>query len=110
MTSEDGAETRTDVPAVRITRARAKMLDASSRILQTSRPSFKQEQKSGILAHAKRVALNENKAFGDGVTGLQHKKRAVLKDVTNILCDNVHVNHVRALKNKVWLISMLLGT
>lgn len=109
MNSEDGAGTRTEVPAVRVTRAHAKMLGASSRVLRSSRCSFKQEQKRGILANAKRAALNENRTSADGVAGLQHKRRTVLKDVTNILCDNMHVNHVKALKIQVRLISMLLG-
>ncbi|KAK4761807.1 hypothetical protein SAY87_029691 [Trapa incisa] len=94
MNSENGAE----VSSVRITRARAKMLGASSRILRSSRPSFKQDRKGGIHENAKRAAVNENKTFLDGAAPSQRKRRVVLTDVTNILCDNAHMNHVKALK------------
>ncbi|XP_031407630.1 cyclin-A2-1-like [Punica granatum] len=99
MNLENRAETR-EVSGVRITRARAKTLGSSTGILQSSRPSFKQEQKRGILANAKRAALDENKTSAAGAAGFEHKRRAVLKEVTNILCDNVHVNHVRAAKSQ----------
>ncbi|KAK4769353.1 hypothetical protein SAY86_027503 [Trapa natans] len=94
MNSENGAE----VSSVRITRARAKMLGASSRILRSSRPSFKQDRKGGIHENAKRAAVSKNKTFLDGAAPSQRKRRVVLTDVTNILCDNAHVNHVKALK------------
>lgn len=108
MNSENETETKA-VPAVRITRARAKALGTSSGVLQPSRPSFKQVQKHGILMNAKRAASDENKISEAGALGLQHKRRAVFKDVTNISCDNILVNHVSAAKCQVRPKAILLG-
>lgn len=103
MSTKNGNETRAEIPVVRITRSRAKTLGTSSGALQPSRPSFKQVQKRGILMNAKRATSDENKVSAAGDARLQHKRQAVLKDVTNTSCDNVLVNHVKAAKTQVGL-------
>ncbi|PSS01164.1 Cyclin-A2-2 like [Actinidia chinensis var. chinensis] len=85
-------------PTVRITRARAKGL-ATSGGLPPSRPSIRQDQKPILQQNAKRSASDENKSTLSVTARLQHKKRAVLKDVTNILCDNSHATKVQSVKN-----------
>ncbi|CAH2044414.1 unnamed protein product [Thlaspi arvense] len=61
---------------VRVTRSRAKALGASIS------PSLKQEPKLVPIATKKRMASSD-------VTALNHKRRAVLKDVTNTLSENI---------------------
>lgn len=101
MNKENAVGTKNEAPTTRITRSRAKALGMSTGILPTSRPSFKQEQKCTVLANAKRSASNENKGTSVGNAGKQHKKRAFLKDVTNIFCENSYMNCVNATKAQV---------
>ncbi|CAH8272214.1 unnamed protein product [Arabidopsis lyrata] len=61
---------------VRITRSKAKALGVS---MSPSKPAFKQEPK--------RVARPSNKRMASDVTAYKHKRRAVLKDVTNTLAE-----------------------
>ncbi|KAI6680113.1 hypothetical protein NL676_033994 [Syzygium grande] len=70
----------------------------STGMLSSSRPSFKQEQKRTVRANAKRSASDEKKGTKVQNAGKQHKKRAVLKDVTNIFCENSYLNCVNATK------------
>lgn len=79
----------------RITRARAKALGSSSR-LPPLYPSSKQDDKRGLRASLKRAAPENNKPAGH-----LHKKRAVLKDVTNINCDNLYIKCINAAKGQV---------
>ncbi|XP_028802371.1 cyclin-A2-1-like [Neltuma alba] len=72
---------------VRITRARARALGSLGGIPPSSRPSFMQEQKRAHPTKSKRAASDENKASVVTMDGLQNKRRAVLRDVTNI-CEN----------------------
>lgn len=62
---------------VRITRSKAKALGVS---MSPSKPAFKQEPK--------RVARPSNKRMASDVTAYKHKRRAVLKDVTNTLAES----------------------
>ncbi|CAL9231541.1 unnamed protein product [Arabidopsis halleri] len=61
---------------VRVTRSRAKALGVS---MSPSKPAFKQEPK--------RVPRASNKRRASDVTAYKHKRRAVLKDVTNTLAE-----------------------
>ncbi|XP_076937866.1 cyclin-A2-1-like [Bidens hawaiensis] len=65
---------------VRVTRARAAASQSSS-----SEPSKPHK-------NAKRFMQDENKISATATTGVQKKRRAVLKDVTNICCDNSYKN------------------
>ncbi|XP_076908398.1 cyclin-A2-1-like [Bidens hawaiensis] len=67
-------------PTVRVTRARAAASQSSS-----SEPSKPHN-------NAKRSVQDENKISATATSGVQKKRRAVLKDVTNICCDNSYKN------------------
>lgn len=101
MNKENAVGTKNEAPTTRITRSRAKALGMSTGMLSSSRPSFKQEQKRTVRANAKRSASDEKKGTKVGNAGKQHKKRAVLKDVTNIFCENSYLNCVNATKAQV---------
>ncbi|KAK4747053.1 hypothetical protein SAY87_026090 [Trapa incisa] len=98
MNSKNGTETKEEIPAVRITRARAKTLGMSSGIVQHSRPAVKQVQNHGSFINAKRAASDKNKVSATGAVSPRRKRRAVLEDVTNIPCDNILVNRASAVK------------
>ncbi|KAI4337373.1 hypothetical protein L6164_015798 [Bauhinia variegata] len=70
--------------SVRITRARARALGSIGGIPPSSRPSFKPEQKRVLRANYKKGASDENKTSVAAPAGLQHKRKAVLTDVTNL--------------------------
>ncbi|KAI9073984.1 hypothetical protein K1719_044048 [Acacia pycnantha] len=72
---------------VRITRARARALGSLGGIPPSSRPPFKQELKCAHPTKSKRAASDENKPSVVTMDGLQKKRRAVLRDATNI-CEN----------------------
>lgn len=97
MNKENRTVAKFEEPIVRITRARAKAL-AISGGLPPSKPSMKQEQKLILQQSSKRSASDENNPSVSITDCLQHKKRAVLKDVTNILCDNPYINCINAVK------------
>ncbi|KAL2517628.1 Cyclin-A2-2 [Abeliophyllum distichum] len=84
-------------PTVRITRARAKAL-ASSGGLPPLHPSTKQDGKRVLQTNSKRAASDENKPAASTSTFSQHKKRAVLKEVTNVICENSYRNCINATK------------
>lgn len=79
--------------SLRITRARARALRG---VTPYSRPSFKNEQKNVLGANSKREA-SEDKTSVVVPAVVQHKRRAVLKDVTNI-CAKSHDNRTKASK------------
>ncbi|KAF5178905.1 Cyclin [Thalictrum thalictroides] len=68
-------------PPGRITRSRAAANNASRGKLPP-KPSIKTSS-----GNSKRPALDENTTTATG--GIQHKRRAVLKDVTNVTCENI---------------------
>ncbi|KAI7994396.1 Cyclin-A2-1 [Camellia lanceoleosa] len=94
---ENRTTAKFEEPTVRITRARAKAL-ATSRGLPPSKTSMKQEQKLILQQSSKRSASDKNNPSVSITDCLQHKKMAVLKDVTNILCDNPYINCINAVK------------
>uniref|UniRef100_A0A5B7CC44 Putative cyclin-A2-2-like n=1 Tax=Davidia involucrata TaxID=16924 RepID=A0A5B7CC44_DAVIN len=95
MNKESRTAAKFEEPTVRITRAQAKALGSSGEF-PPSKPFIKQDQKRVLRPNPKRAASDENKP-GITVACLQHKKRAVLKDVTNI-CDNSYINSINAAK------------
>ena len=92
MKKENKTAAKVEEPTARITRARAKALGSSGGIFPSSKPSFKQDQKHVLCSKFKRAASDENKASTGAPAGIQQKRRAVLEDVTNVLCENSHIN------------------
>ncbi|XVE63556.1 hypothetical protein DITRI_Ditri07aG0029800 [Diplodiscus trichospermus] len=83
-------------PTARITRARSKALGTAGGICSTSKPSFKQDQKCALRVNSKRAASDENKASVAATAVLQPKRRAVLKDVTNVCADSLYMDCINA--------------
>ncbi|XP_031102495.1 cyclin-A2-1-like [Ipomoea triloba] len=79
-----------DENAMPITRSRAKAL-ASSGGLPPVNPSTNQDGKPLTRAKSKRGASDENKQT-TGATSGQPKKRAALKDVSNVVCESASLN------------------
>ncbi|XP_057521510.1 cyclin-A2-2-like [Amaranthus tricolor] len=83
MNKENKVATKVEEPTLRITRARAKALGTSGRLIQKPpRP----EQSRVVGETSKRSASDENKSTTQA-SGLQKKRRATLTDVTNVLCE-----------------------
>jgi len=101
MNKENATAAKHEEPTTRITRARAKASGTSVGLFPASKPSFKQDQKHPLREKTKRAASDENKSCSTSVAGLKHKRRAVLKDVTNVLCENSHLNCNIATKQHV---------
>lgn len=91
MNKENTNAAKVEEPTVRITRARAKAYGTSGEVVSSSKPFFKEDQKHGVRANSKRAASDENKGSAIATIGLQHKRRAVLKDVANVICENSYV-------------------
>ncbi|XP_044463612.1 cyclin-A2-2-like [Mangifera indica] len=83
MKKENSAAAKVEKPTSRITRARAKALGTSVGVFPSVKPSLKPDQKPAHKVSSKRAA-DENEASITAASGLHHKRRAVLKDVTNI--------------------------
>ncbi|KAM3735889.1 hypothetical protein ACB098_10G122100 [Castanea mollissima] len=98
MKKENKTAAKVEEPTARITRARAKALGSSGGIFPSSKPSFKQDQKHVLCSKFKKAASDENKASTGAPAGVQHKRRAVLEDVTNILCENSRINNIHPTK------------
>ncbi|KAK8496881.1 hypothetical protein V6N12_072493 [Hibiscus sabdariffa] len=81
----------------RITRSRAAALRASGKLPPLDAPK-RPDQKPVLLGNMKRTALDENNINAPENAGLQHKKRAVLQDVTNVCCNNSYRNCINATK------------
>ncbi|KAI3454048.1 hypothetical protein Pfo_010711 [Paulownia fortunei] len=77
-------------PTVRVTRARAKALGSSGG-LPPLYPSAKQDDKV-LQTNSKRAASGDKKPAVGSAACPQRKKRAVLKDVTNITSHNADTN------------------
>ncbi|KAL0312044.1 UNVERIFIED_CONTAM: Cyclin-A2-1 [Sesamum radiatum] len=82
-------------PTMRITRARAKVLRPSNG-LPPLYPSAKQDDRRVLRANSKRAASDNNKTTASSAACPQHKRRAVLKDVTNITCQSLYINCTNA--------------
>ncbi|CAN0877675.1 CYCA2-2 [Linum grandiflorum] len=81
-------------PGVRITRARARALGVSGGAAKTS----VNDQKGVLKVSTKRQASEETKASAMGAAGVQCKRRAVLKEVTNTLTEDSYANSTNATK------------
>lgn len=95
MNKENRNAPRVEEPSVRITRARAKAFGRSAEVLSSSQPVVKQGQKRALQENSKKRASDENKASIVSTIGLQHKRRAVLKDVTNSNVDWTDASQVQ---------------
>lgn len=84
-------------PTTRVTRARA-AASQSSEGLHILDASKQQLQRRELRKNSKRVALDEKSSCAPTN---QHKRRAVLKDVTNICCDDSYRNCLNATKPTV---------
>ncbi|CDP18418.1 unnamed protein product [Coffea canephora] len=85
--SQENKRSNFEEPAMRITRARAKALGQSGG-LPPLYPSSKPNDNRVLRPNFKRTAPDENKPVTTAAACHQHKKRAVLNDVTNIICKN----------------------
>ncbi|XP_059643771.1 cyclin-A2-4-like isoform X2 [Cornus florida] len=74
-------------PIARITRARAAAYRTSGGMLPPE-ASKQQPQKRILRTNSKRAALDEMNTSASVPASVQHKRRAVLKDVTNVCCEN----------------------
>ncbi|KAA3455541.1 cyclin-A2-4-like [Gossypium australe] len=92
MRKENGVSANVGALNGRITRARAATLRASGQLPLLNAPK-QPDQKRVSRANTKRSALDENHN-----AGLQHKKRAVLQDVTNVCCNNSYKSCINATK------------
>lgn len=101
MNKENKQTANFEEPCVRITRARAKAFGASGGILPSVKPSFKPDRKRLLQENSKRAASDESKASAIATGGLQHKRRAVLKDVSNIFGENSNAKDIDASKIQV---------
>ncbi|MFQ6638316.1 hypothetical protein Gotur_014521 [Gossypium turneri] len=101
MNKENEPTEEVEEPTGRITRARYKALRAAGGICSSSKPSFKQEQKRVLRLNSKRAASDENKASVPATVGLQPKRRAVLKNVTNVGDDTLYMDCTNATKNQI---------
>lgn len=101
MNKENESTEEVEEPTGRITRARYKALRAAGGICSSSKPSFKQEQKRVLRLNSKRAASDENKASVSATVGLQPKRRAVLKNVTNVSDDTLYMDCTNATKKQV---------
>ncbi|KAE8665348.1 Cyclin-A2-2 [Hibiscus syriacus] len=81
-----------------ITRARSKTLGPAGGKCSSSKQSFKQDQKRVLRLNSKRAASDEDKASVVASVGLQPKRRAVLKDVTNVCDDSLCDDCINATK------------
>ncbi|XVF47927.1 hypothetical protein PTKIN_Ptkin03bG0149000 [Pterospermum kingtungense] len=91
-------EPKVEEPTGRITRARSKALGEAGGISFSSKPSFKQDQKRVLRVNSERAALDENKASITAKVGLQPKRKAVLKDVSNVYSDRTYKDYINATK------------
>ncbi|XP_019416507.1 PREDICTED: cyclin-A2-2-like [Lupinus angustifolius] len=85
MNKENKVSAKDEERPLRITRSRTKALGSvGGGIPPYPKPSFKNEPKNKVRANSKRAASDGNKTSAIAPAGLQHKRRAVLTDVTNI--------------------------
>ncbi|KAH1057447.1 hypothetical protein J1N35_035512 [Gossypium stocksii] len=91
MSKENEPIENIEEPTGRITRARAKAQREAEGIC-SSKPSFKLDQKCVLRMNSKRASSDENKTCVAATVGLQPKRRAVLKDVTNVSVNGMQID------------------
>ncbi|CAK9137914.1 unnamed protein product [Ilex paraguariensis] len=84
-------------PTARITRARAACLQQSGGKPSSEVPK-QQDQKRVLRTNSKRAALDERNTSVPVAACVQQKRRAVLRDVTNVCCDNSYKKCLNATK------------
>ena len=87
-------------PTARVTRSRAAAIRSSGTILG-SKVSKKQDQKQVLPKNYKRAASDQRNTIAPETTSGQKKRRGVLKDVTNVCCNNSYTNCLHAAKISV---------
>ncbi|XP_008804857.2 cyclin-A2-1-like [Phoenix dactylifera] len=97
MKKENSAAAGHGAPTGRITRARAAAFRANGGMIPSSSAVAKPEKKPTQQGKSKRAASDENSQPAL-TAGFQHKKRAVLKDVSNICSDNSYRHYKPAAK------------
>lgn len=90
----------------RMTRARAAILNSSNKTL-SSGATTQQGSKRVLRANLKRAGPDENSTSTSDVTGIQPKRRAVLRDVTNVCCENSYRSCFNANRVQVGVIHLL---
>lgn len=110
MDKENTVAAKVEEPTTRITRARAKALETLGGVPPASKASFKDDHRRVLRANTKRTASDANKASITAISGLQCKRRAVLKDVTNVMPKNSFANCINGTKVQVKLCILLVGT
>ena len=90
MNKENTNAAHSEEPLLRVTRSRAKALGTYGGMPTSSKPW--QDHKRVLRAKSKRAEADENKTSAATTASFQHKRRAVLKDVTNISCENAHAD------------------
>lgn len=91
-------------PTARMTRARAAACRLASGVLPPKPPSTKPAPKRVIRGNSKRAASDENVHPTPVPVSFEHKRRAVLKDVTN--CHSSYKNCINAAKMQVKMPSL----
>lgn len=100
MNKENITSAEIEEPTVRITRARAKAATKSGGLLPP-KPPIKLDEMQVVRTNSKRPASNENKPSATANAGLQHKRRATLKDVTNVVSENSYMNCISTTKVEI---------
>lgn len=100
MVKENMLSSILEEPTIRMTRSRAAASRASGVMLPPKVPT-KQETKKITRGNSKRAAPDENNQNAPVNSSFQNKRRAVLKDVTNVLCDTSYRNCINASKIQV---------
>lgn len=95
MNKENANRAMRSADNVCITRSRAQALG----------PSLEQEHKRILRTNVKRAASDETKSATAGNVPVQNKKRAVLKDVTNVFCESSYIDYVNVAKYQVIMLN-----
>ncbi|XP_043723690.1 cyclin-A2-1-like isoform X2 [Telopea speciosissima] len=97
MKKQNTAATGFPEPTARITRAQAAAYQAAGGTLPIH-PSVKHNEKRVLRETSKIAVLDENSSSAPVDAGLRHKRRAVLKDSTNLCCEDLYTNCINASK------------
>lgn len=97
MRKENLVKSYSGEPSARITRARAALCQQNGAIT-SGEPSKEYVHKVALRINSKRPALDEKNDKASLIPCTRHKKRAILKDVTNISCESPHKKCLNATK------------
>ncbi|XP_068653004.1 cyclin-A2-4-like [Aristolochia californica] len=85
----------------RMTRARAAACSSTSGALPPRPPPVKQDQVRVLRGNSKRAAASDENRYSAPTASFQNKRRAVLRDVSNICCQNSYKSCVNATKMQI---------